>query len=1352
MIALVLTTFGLAVLPAMAQTGPPSLPTLHDVYQLGLPGGNIRLPRRLAWDNQTGQLYVLNEGSPETHTGLSVYNPATGQFTGRLRLSSGYHQVFDLQLDATTGYLYALWASPSSPDQTTLTVIERDSLQVVQEISNPLTMATGGGRLYTADLTGVERYLTGQKFSSDRTVALASDSVGPLALDLANDRLYLARALEGIWRIEILEAESLKPLGDYPLGADNPVFAQVLDILPRNEEILVVAATGNANMLYRMTPAGEPVGRPIELGPRYDPAGVALAGNTLYFSNGHFATDDPAFANEPGPALGRLDLADLSPQSELHLPANVEALAINPAAAQAYGLVPYDNRLYVIDLANETVEIISTAVTLKDLLVDEAANRLYLSDSSNRVRLLAADTLTVLAETTLTGNPADFGFNRADFSGELALDPQRERLYVSGLPAVVLHSATLAEIEIIEPGGQIEPDPAEDLLYLTHCGVTLLQADTLRRGALLPGSAPRPDNPLPPNPCVIRSELDAANRRLLSTAFNGISGSNGGNLLYIYDLTVRPTLIYSGADLSLANVEPAGPDQVLANHVENSQRRLRLLDLSSPAPRFSKQLLGLSGEVLYDPASRRFYLSEGDQPRLLTLEGATLEVLGETRLPPGRNYRLADLDSPRGRLYLIGAGGELLIASTTAAAAKLKLEPAQGEEHLPDGPVLRLTDTSNSLIAQIQSATGEHSSAARLYRSDDGGQSWRDLSANLPPLPVRAVAVSPHFDEDQTLLAGLLQPGQSGGLYRSTDGGLSWSASMAGLRDLWVEELFVSPNFSEDELLFARTTYGGLHYSNDGGQTWTALTVLDPNGLFPTATTAQAAAFSRNGVVLASQEVEQPVSDSLASTRSETNGLLLSTLTADGRLSEWLRVLDVPAGLLALSPDGEVGLAFSATGLWHSSDGGLSWNAVGAGLTGIDALKPGGLTFSPDFATDQVIYSFFRDEFGLAPGLLFRSSDAGQTWQPWQPPAQAENITALTLALNGDLLLGHDQGQVSRLPLSRLKWADEAKTEAVPPAEAVLEVAIGPDTSGPTVLALSSRQGLFVSTDGGEQWSRTAFPARGYGYALGRYRLSLSPHFADDQTVFVATGRSLHRSVDGGLSWTQLELDLGRRSQQLLSFPAQRVALSPDFAQDSTLLVNTSLGVYRSTDGGESWQQTLSFEIETSHADVLLYGPDGQTAYTRAGYAQSLFKSKDGGQSWQEQRSKADYFSVIASAVDDQGTLTVAPEFEARLLQTDLETPGWREIKGPAELVDITGVVTTNDSALIVAGSGGLFRSNDGGRGWQAPDPSSPFVGATVTGLFGQEPYLVATLADGSIFLSPDRGESWQDISVFDRN
>src|SRR5690606_2445865 len=60
--------------------------------------------------------------------------------------------------------------------------------------------------------------------------------------------------------------------------------------------------------------------------------------------------------------------------------------------------------------------------------------------------------------------------------------------------------------------------------------------------------------------------------------------------------------------------------------------------------------------------------------------------------------------------------------------------------------------------------------AGGLYRSRNGGRAWRESGIGLPDAPVQALAVSPHFADDQTLFAGM----EEHGVYWSQDGGESW--------------------------------------------------------------------------------------------------------------------------------------------------------------------------------------------------------------------------------------------------------------------------------------------------------------------------------------------------------------------------------------------------------------------------------------------------------------------------------------------------------------------------------------------------------------------------------------------------
>ena len=98
-----------------------------------------------------------------------------------------------------------------------------------------------------------------------------------------------------------------------------------------------------------------------------------------------------------------------------------------------------------------------------------------------------------------------------------------------------------------------------------------------------------------------------------------------------------------------------------------------------------------------------------------------------------------------------------------------------------------------------------------LYRSDDHGETWQPAYAtlNLPePLPTTALALSPDFDADERVYAGV-----SGGVLLSRDGGAHWNFQSFGQPPPLITELAISPNFSRDGTLLAGTMEDGVFIS-----------------------------------------------------------------------------------------------------------------------------------------------------------------------------------------------------------------------------------------------------------------------------------------------------------------------------------------------------------------------------------------------------------------------------------------------------------------------------------------------------------------------------------------------------------
>ena len=120
-----------------------------------------------------------------------------------------------------------------------------------------------------------------------------------------------------------------------------------------------------------------------------------------------------------------------------------------------------------------------------------------------------------------------------------------------------------------------------------------------------------------------------------------------------------------------------------------------------------------------------------------------------------------------------------------------------------------------------------------VWKSTDGGWSWRTASAGLTDLSVSDLAISPAFAQDQTLFAAAYR----GGLFRSTDGGERWVPLSDRYRPKEAHDqspgvVVLSPDYGRDRTLFV--SHYGLQRSTDGGETWTRVSqAMDSLALSP---------------------------------------------------------------------------------------------------------------------------------------------------------------------------------------------------------------------------------------------------------------------------------------------------------------------------------------------------------------------------------------------------------------------------------------------------------------------------------------------------------------------------------------
>lgn len=156
------------------------------------------------------------------------------------------------------------------------------------------------------------------------------------------------------------------------------------------------------------------------------------------------------------------------------------------------------------------------------------------------------------------------------------------------------------------------------------------------------------------------------------------------------------------------------------------------------------------------------------------------------------------------------------------------------------------------------------------------------------------------------------------------------------------------------------------------------------------------------------------------------------------------------------------------------SDQSSRWRRCGAWMGGTIAA----LAVSPQFGKDSLILA-------ATVAGLYRSTDGGQQWACGQSLSDPR-ITAVAFA---------------------------------PVGEAAMPVAF----------AATADSRLFCSHNSGEAWQEVAAWA-GLGLIS---TITVSPAYAADQTLFVATPEGIFRSQDGGASWESSTfglLDLDRKS------------------------------------------------------------------------------------------------------------------------------------------------------------------------------------------------------------------------------
>ena len=266
--------------------------------------------------------------------------------------------------------------------------------------------------------------------------------------------------------------------------------------------------------------------------------------------------------------------------------------------------------------------------------------------------------------------------------------------------------------------------------------------------------------------------------------------------------------------------------------------------------------------------------------------------------------------------------------------------------------------------------------------------------------------------------------------------------------------------------------------------------------------------------------------------------------------------------------------------------------------------------------------------------------------------------------------------------------------------------------------------------------------------------------------VMTSYGDGMYRSNDAGKTWIKLGLAKTQHISRIIIHPT-----NPDIvyvaAQGALYAPNEERGVYRSMDGGKTWEKILYVDQGTGAAELSMDANNPLVLYAAmwehqrkpnkvisGGPGSGLYKSTDGGNTWKEMTKglpeEKGKMAIAVSAANSNKVYALVEsdsnQDKGGLFVSNDAGDSWHMVSGDNRLVQrawyyIEVFADPNDENTVYVLSASMFRSEDGGKTWETI--SVPHGDTHDLWINPNNSKNILLADDGGATISFDYGENW---------